>query len=388
MNSFDFCSSTELVFGRGAENSIGERLAARFPKGRVYLVYGGGSVKRTGLYDRVTGSLREAGLEVREKGGVRPNPDIGLIRELSSDARNWGADVLLAVGGGSVIDTCKAAAMAVPYGGDPWDFFSGKAKCVRALPIAVILTIPAAGSEQSMRVVVSNGDKKWGTASQLIRPMVSVIDPELFFTLPPYQAAAGVVDMMSHIMERYCTNTPATGFVDGQAEAAMRSIMKFGLEIRRDPRNYDAWSQVGVAGAFAHNGYYGLGQEEDWASHGMEHELSAWNPKITHGAGLAVVIPGFLAFTGARRPERVAQWARNVMGSVEQDDSAAVRDGIARLRAFYREMGMPGSLEELGAGSAPLEELARRAARSGTLGHFVPLSPEDVLSIYRSVLKA
>lgn len=388
MQNFDFCSPTELVFGRGVETEIGTRLARRFPGGKVFLVYGGGSIKRTGLYDRVKQSLLDAGLSVREKGGVHPNPEVGFIRELIAEAREWRPDVLLVVGGGSVIDTVKAASMGIPYDGDVWDFFIGRAVCEKATPISVILTIPAAGSELSMRVVVTNGEKKLGTASQHIRSFMSLIDPELFFTLPAVQAASGVVDMMSHIMERYFTNTSDTGFIDGQAEAAMRSIMHFGRIIRREPKNYSAWSQIGLAGTFAHNGFYGLGQEEDWACHGMEHALSGWKPSIIHAEGLAVIIPGYLAFVGVRNPKRVAQWARNVMEVKEEDDAEAIREGIARLKAFYREMGMPDSLTALGAGDAPLEELAQSVTGGKTLGHFVPLEASDVLTIYRSVYQA
>lgn len=239
-----------------------------------------------------------------------------------------------------------------------------------------------------MRVVVTNGEKKLGTASQHIRSFMSLIDPELFFTLPAVQAASGVVDMMSHIMERYFTNTSDTGFIDGQAEAAMRSIMHFGRIIRREPKNYSAWSQIGLAGTFAHNGFYGLGQEEDWACHGMEHALSGWKPSIIHAEGLAVIIQGYLAFVGVRNPKRVAQWARNVMEVKEEDDAEAIREGIARLKAFYREMGMPDSLTALGAGDAPLEELAQSVTGGKTLGHFVPLEASDVLTIYRSVYQA
>lgn len=384
MNNFFFCSPTELLFGKGAESEIGERLAARFPGGRVMLVYGGGSIKRTGLYDRVKASLGAAGLSVREKGGVQPNPEIGFVRELIAECREWQPDVLLAVGGGSVIDSAKAAAMGVPYEGDVWDFFSGKAVCGKALPIAVILTIPAAGSELSMRVVITNGGKKWGTASQKIRSFLSVIDPELFFTLPPWQVSCGVVDMMSHIMERYLTNTTGTAYVDGQAEAAMRTIMRFGRVVRRDPKNYEAWSQLGLAGTFAHNGYFGLGHAEDWACHGMEHELSAWKREISHGAGLAVITPAYLEFVSRSNPRRVLQWARNVMEVPEGlDGAAAITAGIAALRAFYREMGMPVTLSELGAADAPLEELAKHAVVKGPLGHYVPLSAEDVLAVYR-----
>lgn len=385
MNNFFFCSPTELLFGKGAESEIGARLAARFPGGRVMLVYGGGSIKATGLYGRVMASLKAAGLQVKEKGGVHPNPDIGLVREVVAEARDFGADVMLAVGGGSVIDTAKAAAMGVPYEGDVWDFFSGKAVCEKAVPIAAILTIPAAGSELSMRVVITNEGKKWGTASQKIRSFLSVIDPELFFTLPPWQAACGVVDMGSHILERYLTNTTGTGFVDGQAEAAMRAIMHFGRVVRESPADYDAWCQLGLAGTFAHNGFYGLGHVEDWACHGMEHELSAWDSRISHGAGLAVITPAYLAFVAKKNPARVLQWARNVMEvGADLADSEAIEAGIAKLRDFYRFMGMPLTLRELGAGDAPLEELASRAVVKGPLGHYVSLAKEDVLAIYRA----
>lgn len=385
MNNFFFCSPTELLFGKGAESEIGTRLAARFPGGRVMLVYGGGSIKATGLYGRVMASLKASGLQVREKGGVHPNPDIALVREVVAEARDFGADVMLAVGGGSVIDTAKAAAMGVPYEGDVWDFFTGKAVCEKAVPIAAILTIPAAGSELSMRVVLTNEGKKWGTASQKIRSFLSVIDPELFFTLPPWQAACGVVDMGSHIMERYLTNTTGTGFVDGQAEAAMRAIMHFGRIVRKSPADYDAWCQLGLAGTFAHNGFYGLGHVEDWACHGMEHELSAWDSRISHGAGLAVITPAYLAFVAKKNPARVLQWARNVMEvAPDLSDSEAIEAGIAKLRDFYRFMGMPLTLQELGAGDAPLEELASHAVVKGPLGHYVPLAKDDVLAIYRA----
>lgn len=384
MDNFFFCSPTELVFGKGVECEAGPRLAERFPAGRVMLVYGGGSARRTGLLGRVRASLETAGLEVREKGGVRPNPCMEFVRELIAEAREFKADALLAVGGGSVIDSAKAAAMGVPYEGDPWDFFSGKAICRKALPVAAVLTIPAAGSELSMRVVITNEGRKWGMASQRIRPFLAMINPELFFTLPPWQVACGVVDMQSHIMERYLTNTAGTGFVDGQAEAAMRAVMRFGRIVRKEPNNYEAWCQLGLAGTFAHNGFFGLGQAEDWACHGMEHELSAWNSGISHGAGLAVITPAYLEFVARCNPCRVLLWARNVMQVPSGlADGIAITEGIKRLREFYHFMGMPLTLRELGAGDAPLEELARRAVVKGPLGHYVPLSEQDVLEVYR-----
>ena len=193
--------------------------------------------------------------------------------------------------------------------------------------------------------------------------------------------------MMSHIMERYFTNTTGTGFVDSQAEAAMRTIMHYGRIVCAERQNYEAWSQVGLAGAFAHNGFYGMGHEEDWACHGIEHVLSARDASITHGAGLAVVIPGYLEFVGARNPSRVVQFAVNVMGvQPGGGDAAVVREAVARLRGFYRDIGMPVTLRELGAGDMPLESVALQAVPEGKrLGHYVPLATGDVLDILRSV---
>ena len=382
MQNFDFCSPTELVFGRGVETEIGTRLARRFPGGKVFLVYGGGSIKRTGLYDRVKQSLLDAGLSVREKGGVHPNPEVGFIRELIAEAREWRPDVLLAVGGGSVIDTVKAASMGIPYDGDVWDFFIGRAVCEKATPISVILTIPAAGSELSMRVVVTNGEKKLGTASQHIRSFMSLIDPELFFTLPAVQAASGVVDMMSHIMERYFTNTEHCEYVDAQAEAAMRTAVDFGPKVVANPSDWDAWCQIAMVGTYAHNGYFGLGREEDWACHGIEHELSGWNAEVTHGAGLAVIIPSWMAFVAKTRPARVEDFALRVMrvekGATQEE---TVARGIEALKAFYRTLGMPVTLAELKVPEAPIEKLAKGAVRKGLLGKYVPLDEAAVKTI-------
>ena len=387
MQNFDFCSPTELVFGRGVETEIGTRLARRFPGGKVFLVYGGGSIKRTGLYDRVTKSLRDAGLNVREKGGVHPNPEIGFIRELITEAREWQPDVLLAVGGGSVIDTVKAASMGIPYDGDVWDFFIGRAVCQTATPISVILTIPAAGSELSMRVVVSNGEKKLGTASQHIRSFMSLIDPELFFTLPTVQAASGVVDMMSHIMERYFTKTPDVEFTSTEAEGALRVIMENALKIKDNPKSYPAWAEVALAGTFAHCGFFGLGHEEDWACHGMEHALSGWVDTITHGAGLAILTPAWMRYVWSEDPERFVRFAERVMGVTPMaTDEATIKLGIAKLFAFIQQMGLPTAIHEVTSEKPDFEHLADLSFGKGHLGGFKKLTHEDAVNIFQSVI--
>ena len=263
MNNFEYSNPTRLVFGKGEESRIGELMRARVPAmSPVLVVYGGGSAKESGLLERISESLKAADLVPIELGGVTPNPQLSFVQKGILLAREHRVKAILAVGGGSVIDASKAIAIGVPYVGDVWDFFTKKITPTEALPVAAVLTLPAAGSEQSIRIVISNGDRKLGAGSPLVRPFVSVIDPELFFTLPEKQIRAGVIDMMSHIMERYFTQTKNTDFVDSQAESAMKTIMKNGLKLKKNPKDYDAWCQIGLAGSFAHNGYYGLGDRK------------------------------------------------------------------------------------------------------------------------------
>lgn len=385
MNNFEYCNPTHLIFGKGRENDIGAILLKKLQAGdTVLVVYGSKSAEKSGLIDRVRRSLEAAGLSAVFKGGVTPNPQLDLVRDGIEAARECGARAVLAVGGGSVIDASKAIAIGVPYVGDVWDFFAAGVSPKEALPVACVLTLPAAGSEQSIRIVISGEGRKLGAGSPVVRPFASVINPEIFFTLPQKQIRAGVIDMMSHIMERYFTLTEGTDFVDGQAEAAMRTIMRNGLKLMKNHEDYDAWCQVSVAGSFAHNGYYALGQTEDWASHGMEHELSAWDTSITHGDGLAVVIPAWMRYVYDVKPSRFAQFAINVMGEeAGADDNETALKGIEALKRFYREMGAPATLSDLGADKADSRELAEKAVRiPGKLGGFKKLYAEDIAKIY------
>lgn len=386
MNNFEYCNSTRLVFGKGEEDRIGDLLRKKLPAGsKVLVVFGSGTVKRTGLLAKVEQSLAKADLQSVTLGGVTPNPQLCFVQKGIELARQQAVAAVLAVGGGSVIDASKAIAIGVPYEGDVWDFFIQKAAPEKALPVACILTLPAAGSEQSIRIVLSDKDRKLGTGTPIVRPFVSVIDPEIFYTLPKKQIRAGVIDMMSHIMERYFTQTKGTDFIDGQAEAAMRSIMKNGLKLIKNHKNYDAWCQIGLAGSFAHNGYYGLGQVEDWACHGMEHELSAWDTTITHGEGLAVVTPAWMHYVWKDNPERFIQFACNVM-SVKPHGSTkkTVMAGIKALKKFYAKIGAPKNLKELKADGISAKELAVKACQlNGKLGNFKVLHEDDIEQIYK-----
>lgn len=379
MLNFNYCNPTRILFGRDEHKKLGEALKKE-NIGKVLIVYGGGSALKNGTVSAVQTSLEEVGIEYFTIGGVRANPTLDFAAKVKKIAVDSQVDALLAIGGGSVIDTCKVAAAWTKYDGDAWDFFTKGVAITDAIPVACVLTIPAAGSEQSIRMVINHNGLKLGTASEKIRPLISVVNPELFFTLPENQIAAGVVDMISHIFERYFTNTEHVEFVSGQAEAAIRTAMEMGPKLLENHSDYDAWCQVAMVGSWAHNGYYGLGQVEDWACHAMEHELSAFDPAITHGAGLAVITPAWLRYVAEVNPARMQRFAKNVMG-VE-----TLEEGIAKLQAFYAAMKMPTKLSDFGLTQEALEVCAKSAcARTGTIGQFKKLTSEDVLAIYKSV---
>lgn len=379
MLNFNYCNPTRILFGRDEHKKLGEALKKE-NIGKVLIVYGGGSALKNGTVSAVQASLEEVGIEYFTIGGVRANPTLDFAAKVKKIAVDSQVDALLAIGGGSVIDTCKVAAAWAKYDGDAWDFFTKGVAITDAIPVACVLTIPAAGSEQSIRMVINHNGHKLGTASEKIRPLISVVNPELFFTLPENQIAAGVVDMISHIFERYFTNTEHVEFVSGQAEAAIRTAMEMGPKLLENHNDYDAWCQVAMVGSWAHNGYYGLGQVEDWACHAMEHELSAFDPTITHGAGLAVITPAWLRYVAEVNPARMQRFAKKVMG-VE-----TLEEGIAKLQAFYAAMKMPTKLSDFGLTQEALEACAKSAcARTGTIGQFKKLTSEDVLAIYKSV---
>lgn len=379
MLNFNYCNPTRILFGRDEHKKLGEALKKE-NIGKVLIVYGVGSALKNGTVSAVQASLEEVGIEYFTIGGVRANPTLDFAAKVKKIAVDSQVDALLAIGGGSVIDTCKVAAAWAKYDGDAWDFFTKGVAITDAIPVACVLTIPAAGSEQSIRMVINHNGLKLGTASEKIRPLISVVNPELFFTLPENQIAAGVVDMISHIFERYFTNTEHVEFVSGQAEAAIRTAIEMGSKLLENHNDYDAWCQVAMVGSWAHNGYYGLGQVEDWACHAMEHELSAFDPAITHGAGLAVITPAWLRYVAEVNPARMQRFAKKVMG-VE-----TLEEGIAKLQAFYAAMKMPTKLSDFGLTQEALEACAASAcARTGTIGQFKKLTSEDVLAIYKSV---
>lgn len=349
MNHFSYYNPTRYVFGHGEYQNVGKLLHGRTKK--LLLHYGGGSIKRSGLYNAVVHALTDAGIAFIELGGVKPNPCLETVRTGIALCREEQADCILAVGGGSVIDSAKAIAMGCAHQGDVWKLFTGEEQLsAPPLPVATILTLPAAGSENSPNTVISNPatNRKLGYGHELLRPMLSIVCPELFLTLPQEQMAYGACDMLCHIFERYFTNTPGTELTDALCEATMRTIMQQASILRQEPGNEAAWAQLALSGTIAHNNILGLGREQSWTCHALEHELSAVYD-VPHGAGLAVIVPAYFDAVWRANPGIFAQWAVNVMGvSASRDTERVVQEGIRRLRAWYRELGLPQTLQELG----------------------------------------
>lgn len=390
MDNFTFYAPTLYEFGRGSEEKTG-MLAFLTGSRRVMIVYGQKYVKTNGLLDRLRMSLDAIGIEVVELGGVQPNPVDSLVYKGIELGRNRNIDGLLAVGGGSVIDTAKAIAMGIPYKGDFWDFFAGKALPKEALPVGVVLTVPGAGSEGSGSTVITREEthqKLSVRTDSLLRPRFAVLDPELTFTLTAWQTSCGIVDMMSHILERYFTSTRGVEVTDRLAEGLLMSLIDLAPKVLADPTDYNARANVEWASTLAHNGLMGCGRKEDWSSHAMEHELSALYG-VTHGAGLAVVIPAWMAFMAHHKPSKVAQLGRRVFGVEATDDRSAAIEAVAQMRAFFSAvLRMPLTMKALGVDEPDIDELVSRlhAHKGDEMGSYYRLTPADTRQIYELML--
>ncbi|MGI6566028.1 MAG: iron-containing alcohol dehydrogenase [Firmicutes bacterium] len=386
MENFVFQSPTKIIFGKGVEASVGEEVKLHGTK--VLFHYGGGSIKKTGLYQRVVDSLGAAGVDFVELGGVQPNPRLSLVHQGIELCREEKVDLVLAVGGGSVIDSAKAIALGVPYEGDVWDFFAGKALPGAALPVGVVLTLPAAGSEASDSCVITKEDGwlKRGFSTQFNRPVFAFMNPELTFTLPPYQTACGAADIMAHVMERYFTNTPHVELTDRMCEAVLKVIIKNIPIALREPDNYEARAEIMWASTLAHNGLLSTGRTGDWASHQIEHELSGIYD-VAHGAGLAVVFPAWMKYVFRRDVQRFVQFAVRVWNVEEDffDPEGTALEGIRRMTEFFRSIGLPVTLRDLEIPDDRLKEMAEKTKKGpdGTVGQFVKLTTEDVLNILK-----
>lgn len=390
MEDFEFVSPTHFVFGHDAELKAGAMLAERGAR-KVLIHYGGGSAVESGLIDRMKSTLDNAGVEHVLLGGVRPNPEVGLVREGVALCKEHGIDWILAVGGGSVIDSAKAIAVGAHYDGDVWDFFETKRQTSDVLPIAVVLTIPAAGSEASKNTVVSNDELglKSGYPNNAQRPKLAFMNPELTFTLPPYQTAAGLTDMFCHLLERFFDDVRPVPVTDNLNLSLMKTVRAEAPRVLVDPDNYDARANVMWAGMLCHQGLAGVGRHEDWATHGLEHELSALDPSITHGAGLAVMFPAWMEYVYGENPARFAYYGREVFGlaptgDVEDDALSAIDE----TRSFFASLGMPVTLAELGIGEDDIESMipTLKENKGEPFGSFMKLSMDDAREIYRLAL--
>jgi alcohol dehydrogenase len=384
MKNFNFYSPTYFVFGNERENESGA-LLKRFGAKRVLLHYGGGSVVKSGLLDRVKSSLETEGIFHVELGGVVPNPRSGLVYEGVEMCKNNAIDFILAIGGGSVIDSAKAIALGAIYEGDFWDFYTGK-KVEKALPVATILTLTAAGSEGSTGSVITheNGMLKRAANSDLLRPVFSILNPALTCSLPAYQTACGAADMMAHVMERYFTNTRNVEITDRLCEGIMLTIINETPKALADPNNYDARANLMWAGMVAHNDICGVGREQDWSSHVLEHELSGLYD-VAHGAGLAVMFPAWMKFVMHHDIMRFAQFAVRVWGCQMNFENPEItaREGIARYEAFVSSIGMPTRFSQLGAKAEDISTLVETLGLGEhSIGSFVKISADDARKIY------
>lgn len=390
MDNFIYYAPTLFEFGRGSEEKAG-MLTYLMGTRRVMLVYGQKYIKTNGLLDRVRNSLTAIGIEVVELGGVQPNPLDTLVYKGIELGRDRNIDGLLAVGGGSVIDTAKAIAAGILYEGDFWDFFSGKATVKEALPVGVVLTVPGAGSEGSGNSVITRTDglhKISLRTDSILRPRFAVMNPEFTFTLTAWQTACGIVDMMSHIMERYFSPTRGVQVTDRVAEGLLMSLIETAPLALADPTDYNARANIEWAGTLAHNGVAGCGRKEDWTSHAMEHELSAVYG-VTHGAGLAVVFPAWMAFMAHHKPSKVAQLGRRVFGVQTTNDRDAAIEAVAQLRAFFSAvLHMPLTLKDLGIAEPDIDMLVRKLHedKGEEIGGYYRLNAQDTRQIYELML--
>ncbi|MBQ6990347.1 MAG: iron-containing alcohol dehydrogenase [Clostridia bacterium] len=388
MQNFTFYSPTYFVFGKDTENQTGEYVK-RFGGTKVLIHYGGGSVIRSGLLDRVKASLEKEGIAYTLLGGVQPNPRSGLVYQGIDLCRAEGVDFILAVGGGSTIDSAKAIAAGTLYDGDFWDFYSGTL-IEKALPVATILTISAAGSEGSADSVITKeeGMFKRGTSAEAFRPKFSILNPALTQTLPTYQTACGITDIMAHLYERYLTNTKDVEVTDRLLEALLLTMVHEGPKAVADPNNYEARANIMWAGMIGHNNACGVGRSQDWNSHNIEHELSALYD-CAHGAGLAVTMPAVFTYVMNHDVMRFAQIATRVWGC--QMDFAhpeeTAKAGIEALRNFLISIGMPKNFAELGAKEEDIDKLVEVLCygdgRTGTIDGFVTLNADDCRKIYQ-----
>ncbi|MFC4303640.1 iron-containing alcohol dehydrogenase [Cohnella boryungensis] len=387
MNAFELYNPTKLVFGADKVGQLGELIE---PYGkRVLLVYGGGSIKTTGLYDDVLFQLNKIGAAVFELPGIEPNPRLTTVNKGIAICREEKIEFILAVGGGSVLDAAKAIAAGALYSGDVWDFTIHKAVIQEALPLGTVLTLAATGSEMNGNAVISNWETKQKRAlgSKQVYPRFSILDPKLTYSVPPNQTVNGIVDIMSHVFEQYFSLTTDVPLQERFAESILLTVIENGEKALADGRDYDARANLLLSGTYALNGTLPNGVTTDWATHGIEHEVSAIYD-IPHGAGLAILFPNWMKYVYKERVGKFVQYAVRVwqVDPTSKSDDEIALEGIEATRAYFTRIGAPATLGELGIGGEHLDRMADEATRFGPIGSFKPLTKEDVLRILEASL--
>lgn len=386
MLNFEFYNPARIVFGKDTEKSVGER-CAEYGK-NILLHYGGGSIKTNGIYNKILNSLKKKGLNIIELSGVKPNPRLSLVKEGIEICKKEKIDFILAVGGGSVIDSAKCIAIGSKYDGDVWDFFINGQMAQQAIPLGVVLTIPAAGSESSSSCVITNedGNYKRGTQSYAYIPKFAILNPEFCYSLPKYQISCGCSDILSHLMERYFTQVDNIELSDRFIEGACLTIINNGLIALNDNKNYDAWAEIMWTGTIAHNNLLNMGRIGDWATHQIEHELSGMYD-LTHGAGLSIITPAWMKYVYKENIKRFYQFANRVFNIQSEDKEKAILQMIEQLETWYKKMELPITLKEVNIGEEKFEEMAEKAIlHRGSIGNFKKLFKDDIVKIYKIAL--
>ena len=387
MDNFNYHIPTDVYFGKGQINRLGGRISSIAKK--VLLVYGGGSIKRTGLYDQIMQQLQQAGVTVFELAGVEPNPRIQTVKRGVATCKKEGIDAVLAVGGGSTIDCAKIVSAGACYDGDAWDLVLDRNKIRKAIPIAAVLTLAATGSEMDGFAVISDMDKheKWGTGNDLTKPVFSIMDPQYTFSVSKYQTAAGSSDIMSHTFENYFNNTRGAFLQARIAEGILKTVIKYAPVAVEHPDDYEARANLMWASSLAINGLISYGESTSWTVHPMEHELSAFYD-ITHGAGLALLTPYWMEYIlNEKAAEKFAEYGVNVWGiDSSKEPMTIAKEAIVKTREFFASIGMPSHLKDLGIDDTHFDVMSEKAANGGLEHAFKPLTKEDVKKIYTMAL--
>lgn len=386
MQNFHYNIPTQIYFGKGQIENLGEKL--KEISDQVLLVYGGGSIKKNGLYDKVTEQLQNAGIQWEELSGVEPNPRIESVRKGVDICREHGLTAVLAVGGGSTIDCAKIIASGTCYDGDPWDQVVDNTKITKALPVVSVLTLSATGSEMDGFAVISDLSKneKWGTGNDITKPVFSILDPEYTYTVSARQTAAGTADIMSHTFENYFTKEKGAYLPARFCEGILKTCIHYAPVAIENPDNYEARANLMWASSMAINGVCSYGENTAWAVHPMEHELSAFYD-ITHGVGLAILTPNWMEYVLHEDTVwRFVEYGKNVWGIFEGTDMEIAKKAIAKTREFFSSLGLPGTLHEIGIDETYFDIMAQKAADGGLQYGFVPLDKEDVKKIFQMAL--